>query len=285
MKIQIYLALAAFSVSVANAELTKQPPVIKIQISGGSKAVQVFGRSVPEVGAFQVQISEVKGRVHSVLLQPGDRVKKGAPLLKYSGGNCKSQSFCTVEAAFDGVLNEVLKTSGSEVDVGDGLVSILNPQNISVRLDVPTKYLKFLSVGQILKMRSPDLKGSVFDARVVEIFPALGVGETTRGVRLTPLSPLAGLRQDSVVNADVSVPLPGSGIRVPAKAVAFSNGRHFVIKKSDQNLQAVPVQILSETSEFLWVSSFPESPLKTGDTLLAEGVIFYLPRAMETKAN
>jgi multidrug efflux pump subunit AcrA (membrane-fusion protein) len=268
-------AILLLSFAPAHAELS----TIKVQVTSGVKSLRVFGRAIPDVGALQVQLSNVGGRVQSVLVQPGEKVGRGQPLMKYAGAGCSSKSACLIHSSFEGVVDEVLKGAGSVIQPGEGLVSVLNPLGLAVRLDVPSKYLRFLAVGQILTVHG----SANAEARIVEIQNSLGLGETTRGVRLNLLRPLKGLRQESVVTADLLIPLSGSGTKVPAEAVAYRNGNQYVIKKSGENLTAVPVHILSESADSLWIGFAPDTPLKSGDSILSGNAIFYLSKAMSQR--
>jgi multidrug efflux pump subunit AcrA (membrane-fusion protein) len=286
MMLNLFTALL-LSFAAANAEPSSVQSTIKVQVTSGAKSLRVFGRAVPDVGSLQVQLSDVRGRVQSVLVQLGEKVGRGAPLMKYTGAGCSLKPACVVHSSFEGVVDEILKGAGSSVQPGEGLVSVLNPLGLAVRLDVPARYIKFLNVGQVLTVRgsSFDAGPPTVEAQIVEIQNSLGIGETTRGVRLNLLRPLKGLRQESVVTADVLIPLSGSGTKVPAEAVAYRNGSQYVIKKSGESLTAVPVHILSESADSLWIGFTPDTPLKSGDSILSRNAIFYLSKAMNQRTD
>jgi multidrug efflux pump subunit AcrA (membrane-fusion protein) len=259
--------------------------LIKVQVSYGSKIIPIYGHVVPDAGALHVQPSEVRGKVESVLVKQGDKVKRGQPVFRYKGSGCTSKEGCIISSSFDGVIDSVLKSTGSSIDVGEGVVSVLNLDEISIRLDVPIKYLNFVSVGDIIRMSVSQKESVAAEAKITEILAPTGIGETTRGLRTVLLSPLAGLQNDSVLVANLMVPLDGSGLKVPAKAVAYLDGHQYVIKKAQEKLQAVLVRVLSESGEFLWVSPTSNSLLKSGDSILEENAIFFLQQALEAKGR
>jgi multidrug efflux pump subunit AcrA (membrane-fusion protein) len=252
--------------------------LIQVRLRESTKLVHVLGRVMPGLGVLQSEVSPVTGRVTTVVRKEGQSVSPGTPLLRVSGPGCNG---CPIQATHAGVVHEILKKEGDEVLVGEAIASSLNPSGLSIRLDVPSKYIKFVSAGQQLRVRFSQSPGTAYEVRISEILPAVGSGETTRAVRLESLAPPPGTGLDSLVNAEIPIPLGGSGIRVPATAVGFHRGRQFVVKKSGDRLEAVPIQILSESKSELWIRPEPGSPLKSGDSILATQAIFYLTELLE----
>lgn len=73
--------------------------------------------------------------------------------------------------------------------------------------------------------------------------------------------------------------------RVPASAVAFFRGQHYVIKKHEDKLTPVLVKILDEGSEQLWISSEDSTPLHSGDLILTKETVLILPRLLQTQKD
>ncbi len=271
-----------FSATFANA--ADKPAVIKLEFSTKKRTIQALGRIMPNVGSMQVERADKKGRVQSVAVKIGQYVNVGAPLLRLSPcGEGKAE--CSLAATHDGMVSEILTTPGADVDAGDGIVNIVNPKGISIRLDVPAKYVKFLSSGQRVLVHFAQTPGKKFETKILEILPALGSGELTRGLRLEPVLPPVGTHLDTLVNAEISIPTDGTEIRVPSTAVGFYGGRHFLVKKSDAGFEAVPVQILSESTDSLYVRPAPQAHIESGEWVLSKGAIYYLPRLLEEKTE
>lgn len=174
---------------------------------------------------------------------------------------------------------QVLGRSMMDIATGD----------VSIRIDVPAKYVKFLSIGQPISVRSSSKPDVAYGTRVVEILPALGSNDTTRGVRLKPTQTMSD-RLDVLRTADIPIPLEETGTRVPKSAVAFAGGRHYVIKvdasqKEGGKESAVPIQILAETLDSLSIRPLPGASIRDGDTILAERAIYSLPLLLEEKKN
>jgi hypothetical protein len=237
---------------------------------------------MPGLGVLQSEISSTDGRITSVLCKEGQAIRVGTPVLRVSGPHCPGAA-CVIQATHDGVINEILKKQGNELHAGEAFMSLLNPSGLTVRLDIPTKYIGFISSGQKIRVWFSQMPEKAHELQVSEILPAVGLGETTRGVRLESLPPPPGTGLDSLVNAEIPIPLGGSGIRVPATAVGFHRGSHFIVKKEGTELQAVPVHILSEFRNDLWIRPEAGGLLKSGDSILSTQVIFFLEPLLESE--
>lgn len=174
---------------------------------------------------------------------------------------------------------QVLGRSMMDIATGD----------VSIRIDVPAKLIKFISLGQSISVRSSSKPDVAYGTRVVEILPALGSNDTTRGVRLKPTQAMSD-RLDVLRTADIPIPLQETGTRVPKSAVAFASGRHYVIKvdttkKEGERESAIPIQILAETLDSLSIRPLPGASIRDGDTILAERAIYSLPLLLEEKKN
>lgn len=276
--------LISLFIHQAHAAFTDPPSEMKLEFSAGKKSVQVLGRVMPELGALQVERAKHQGRVLAVLVHEGDQVKPGEALMRITGGNCAAHGDnCLYHAIHHGVVNEILKTAGQDFEDGDGLLNILNPTGVSIRLDVPAKLIKFVSINQILKIHGTK-GGDSLEARVSEIAPTIGT-DISRGVRLALSSPPPGTRLESLINADIPIPLGEDGSRVPSEAVAFFGGKQYVIKKTAEGREAAQVQILSETGDSLYISPAAGTDLKTGDTIYASKAIYYLNQIMNERAD
>ncbi len=174
---------------------------------------------------------------------------------------------------------QVLGRSMMDIATGD----------VSIRIDVPSKYIKFISIGQPISVRSSSKPDVAYGTRVVEILPALGTNDTTRGVRLKPAQAMSE-RLDVLRTADIPIPLEEAGTKVPKSAVAFAGGRHYVVKVEGSEKDgigeiAVPIQILAETADSLSIRPLPGTSVRDGDQILAERAIYSLPLLLEEKKN
>lgn len=93
----------------------------------------------------------------------------------------------TIAAATHGIIGSVAKQSTDPVDCGETLLTLFDRDRLFVEVDVPSKKIGKLSIGQVLSIEFAD---EVFSGRIATIEPQArhveGTKDSTVRVRITP---------------------------------------------------------------------------------------------------
>lgn len=261
-----------------------------ISFSENSKTIHAFGRIMPDFGSLKVEKALSIDEVKDILVVEGQVVRPGTPIVQLKAP-CKLRiKNCIILSTSSGVTGEILRFKGSLMKPEDGLISVFNPKEISVRLDVPVAHLKSIKIGQKIALtdssQSPDVH---YKSEVIEILPSVGLADTTRGVRLKFITPVKSILLTTMLDAEIQIPLnqqktsKTKGAKIPTKALSFYRSKHYLVKKQNEKLIPVEVQILSETDKYAWIQAINSSELMEEDQILSSNSIFYIKSLMESK--
>jgi|GEM_PF-7025187 multidrug efflux pump subunit AcrA (membrane-fusion protein) len=230
------LVCAAWYPSHAEAlwrEQAKNTPSISIQFRSSVDFIQVTGRILPDWGALRVEHAPEKAVIQEWKISPGSFIQKGQTIALIRGPSCAK--LCPWPAQHEGLVYELFQKVGETVDQGEALFSLADPKATRIRIDVPEKWIPFLHRGQELKVQvyEKSISGPALPLRatVSEVLPPLGSGELTRGIYLRPLKSKHPILTYRVVTAQIPVSRRPQVIRVPPNAVAYHQGRYYVLKK------------------------------------------------------
>ena len=128
----------------------------------------------------------------------------------------------TIRAPFSGVLGIRQVNLGQYLGAGHALVPLQSLDPIYVNFGVPQQDLRRVRVGHRVTVRTDDLGGAEFSARVTA-FDAI-VDETTRNVQVqaTLSNPGGKLRPGMFVQTEVSLGSSRTVIALPASAISYA---------------------------------------------------------------
>ena len=162
---------------------------------------------------------------------------------------------------------------GSAFNPGDILATIVDTHRLTVELEVPE--------GEISKVKPKDIvhvKIAGFPEPVIGsvdvIVPTIDSGTRTSKIRLKNIIINNG-SIESLVTADLE--LMGQSEKaliIPQSALVFYKNKHYVLKRTNQDPEIVPVQILTEMGTTSLVRADEGKKLTENDEILQEGAIF-----------
>lgn len=183
-------------------------------------------------------------------------------------------SRATVRAPFDGVISERFKRAGREINRADELVTLLDINNLEVRLYVPVKYLKFLHKGIELPIQAGDLSApDMTTATVTAVIPSTDPRSQTVEVRaLLPNDAEQAWAIGQLV--DVAVPLKSKGdvLLVNRDALILrKKGTHIVKIDNDNKALQIPVKVGNGKDKLVEVTPTSNIALNAGDKVAVRG--------------
>jgi RND family efflux transporter MFP subunit len=156
-----------------------------------------------------------------------------------------------VRAPYDGVVTAKLTAAGEYLNVGDGVVSLINVDRLEIEADVPANRLAGLEPGSVVEVTIAG--GGTYQASVRALVPEEDALTRTRPVRFVPI--LNGATGLFAVNQSVTVAVPvgrDEGIVTVHKDAVIhgEDGRYvyFVGKDSLGRPQAEPRTVVLGTT-------------------------------------
>ena len=180
----------------------------------------------------------------------------------------------TINAPFNGVVSERLKRPGRDVNRAEPLLSVLDLENLEVRLYVPVKYLRYLQPGLELPISTGDLSQPQRSNAVVSaVIPSTDPRSQTVEIRAA----LAPQQQSSWAVGqlvDVTVPLASAKAALLVNRDALilrKQGTHVVKIDTENKAQQVPVRVGSGKGQWVEVIPSTADALNPGDKVAIRG--------------
>ncbi|WP_240722048.1 efflux RND transporter periplasmic adaptor subunit [Pseudoalteromonas phenolica] len=179
-----------------------------------------------------------------------------------------------LKAPFSGVVNERYERAGSEINRAQPLVSLIDINNLEVRLYVPVKYLKYLSLGNELQLSAGQLDD-----------PKQALATVTAVIPVTdPRAQSFEVRADLLANdtqswasgqlVDVVVPLSSNTEELIVNRDALilrQQGVHIVKIKDDNTAEHVAVIVGKGQGDQVAIKAKDKGALKVGDRIAIRG--------------
>lgn len=150
-------------------------------------------------------------------------------------------SFAVVPSPADGVVFERFVTPGSNLTAGDPrIVSLYDPEDLQVRVDVRLENLSRIQVGMRAKISTDAEPDRTYPGTVIRFEPMADFRKNTVQAKIRIDEPGSGLHPEMICRVRFggdAAPAPAGGrkikIRVPASAVREADGKTFVFKLRD----------------------------------------------------
>lgn len=171
-----------------------------------------------------------------------------------------------VVARASGVVTRIGARPGSQVGLGDSIITIQGLGQVLVIADVPEASLAGVRRGQPAEISFPAYPDEIRRGVVDYIFPALNTDTRTARVRITLANPGLRLRQGMFAN----VTLQGTGgmaVVVPSEAVIDTGRRRVVIVKRNGAFVPAEVTIGRDAGDYTQILS----GLRPGEEVVASG--------------
>jgi RND family efflux transporter MFP subunit len=175
-----------------------------------------------------------------------------------------------LRSPFGGVVAERLKRAGEEVNRGETVARMLDPETLEIRLFLPLRHVRAIKAGDKVKVR---VDGTDATARVRSIVPA---GDP-RSQSFEVLVDLPGLREGklsagSVVQVELPLGEPQALLAVPRDALIIRADGLAVYRVGPEN-KAQRLKVTTGVADGEWVAVEPGSPSGPGGELLASDTV------------
>ncbi|MES5100070.1 efflux RND transporter periplasmic adaptor subunit [Agrobacterium sp. BA1120] len=131
--------------------------------------------------------------------------------------------YTTLRAQFDGIVTRTSTEVGQTADAGEPVVTVAQPDEREVVIDVPDEVYRGLRIGTPFVLRLQLDNQQAVRGVVRELAPSADPLTRTRRVRITLLSPGKGFRIGAVATAYLA-PSDTTPVTVPRRAVGTGDG-------------------------------------------------------------
>lgn len=177
-------------------------------------------------------------------------------------------------APVTGIINEIKATSGSQVETGTELLSIVNLSTVLLEANVFEGNLALVRESERASFTSPALSNEVYkidgtDGRLLSISQSVNAEARTVPVIYEVKNPLQRLREGMFVEITIDTGGNVEVLSVPKKAVFTENGETFVfVLMGGENFERRTVTLGAEGADFYEV----KSGVKAAERVVIEGV-------------
>lgn len=148
-----------------------------------------------------------------------------------------------IHAPFEGVTGLRQVDLGAYVETGQDLVTLDDVDPLKVDFELPERYLRFVSPGQIVEVQLDALPGRTFSGEIVAISPRVSPAGRSLSVRARTPNPNGELRPGLFARVSVVVDQRQSAIVVPEQAIVPRGSDLYVFKVVDGTARLAKVAV------------------------------------------
>jgi RND family efflux transporter MFP subunit len=149
---------------------------------------------------------------------------------------------CTITAPFDGRITEESTEVGQWLIKGDSVISMLQMDYVKVRVPVPEKYIKNMSVGDESSVSFPALGGIARTGRIVHIVPQADKRARTFPVFVKLDNKDEAIKSGMFAEATFEMGSLLSATMILKDGIVRRGGGEFIYLAVDGKVTEVPVQ-------------------------------------------
>ena len=179
----------------------------------------------------------------------------------------KALEDCTIRAPFSGIVGEISVEEGTDVDVMQRIVRLMDISSMEIRFSVPENELAKIHEGEIATISIPALDIEAMEAEVIEKGLCASPLSHTYSCTLRPRGKIAGLMPGMVCKVYMEGSR-GQGAIIPSSAIRTdAQGRYVWTVKEN-----IVYKNYIETDGYAEKGVIVRKGLEEGDKIITEGV-------------
>ncbi|ELR98846.1 efflux RND transporter periplasmic adaptor subunit [Gloeocapsa sp. PCC 73106] len=169
-----------------------------------------------------------------------------------------------------GVVQSKLVSPGDYLENSDPLMTLIDPDQIDIYLEVPESLIGQVKVGQILELRTRSLSDWKQLGEIQAIVPGTEAASRRQVVRVSLTEPSSSLLPGMAVQGTLELPVDNAenAFIVPRDALTRRNNQWLLFVINDNRVTEYAVEILADMGETLAITN-PE--LQVGQTIVNTG--------------
>ncbi|TVQ41753.1 MAG: efflux RND transporter periplasmic adaptor subunit [Gloeocapsa sp. DLM2.Bin57] len=171
---------------------------------------------------------------------------------------------------FIGVVQERLISPGDYIESGDPVISLINPEDIDIFLEVPEQLIGQVEVGQRVELKAraiPDWQG---EATVQAILPGTEAATRRQVVRINLNQSTSSLLPGMSVQGTIELAIASEANQfiVPRDALSNRNEQWLIFGVENDQIQEYPVEIIADMGETVAIT---QPDLTLGQEIVISG--------------
>jgi multidrug efflux pump subunit AcrA (membrane-fusion protein) len=210
------------------------------------------------------------GKVIKRALEDGQPVKKGDTILLTQRDEV-GYTFkpAPVVSTIDGYIGRVMVDVGASVDVNTPVASVVNPDRMRLKIDLPEIYLPDIEPGQKIDFTTDTLPGEKFTGEITSVSQAIDLKNRTGRIELVCDNPNHRLVHGMFAKLLLPVETHENAVMIPLSAVSWEADKQFVYKVIDGRIKRAEVKAGIRNSKNVEIVSGVEE----GDVVAAGDLI------------
>ena len=219
-------------------------------------------------------LADSEGIVTELSSQLGQRVKKTQTVLKITQNDPVYQyAPLSVSAPVTGAISKIYINVGSHVSKGQKLLTLTDPNQVHLVLEVPEQELSYLELGMTGYFKIPGRSGAV-KASITGLSPTIHPSTGTASVELRPIPPYYIPLNPGVIGQVVFELNNHPGVLIPDTAIMFKGDETLVRTIETGKIKLVRVKLGRKQNGFTEVLeglSPNETLVERSSRFLADG--------------
>lgn len=299
---------------VVNSYAVNEPNVsyefYTVKKSINETRIKVVGKIVATTSSFTVQSARTTGRILAVLNREGDHVKKKDKIFQVSSPDCLNiqnkknevtgdddfdkatalrlqnldlmvhNDGCFIVADRTGVIVKRSLEVGSGFALSDALVTIVDPKRLSAELEITEVDSLKIKPGNKVYLHLQENGVPPIEAKISRMVPIIDPVTRVSKAIVEDLPHSQFFPLESLVKAEIVIKGDEEVFSVPRTALAFYKANHWVVKKTEKDLQPLKVKLRSEVDANALIQPAEAGVLKDGDQIVGKGAIFALKNSL-----
>jgi len=221
--------------------------------------VRTISQTVMATGSVEAEdfadiYPRAPGKVIKKLLKEGDPVKKDQPImltLQDEVGYTFKPS--PVVSKIDGYVGRIRVDVGGTVNPSTPVVTVVKPDNMRIKIDLPEKYLPDIHEGLKIDFSTDTLPKEKFSGAITSISSAVDLANRTSRVEVTVPNPDHKLVHGMFARLDIPVETHENVVSLPLSAVSWEADKQYVYKVENGKITHAPIKIGIRNSTFVEV--------------------------------
>jgi HlyD family secretion protein len=171
---------------------------------------------------------------------------------------------------FEGLVQSRLISPGDYLESGDSILTLINPEEIDIFLEVPEQLIGQVQVGQVVALRARAVPDWQQQGVIQAILPGTEAATRRQLVRMSLDEPISSLLPGMAVQGTIQLPVTTTKQQfvVPRDAVTNRGEEWLIFVVENDQIQEYSVEILADMGEMMAIT---HDNLTLGQTIVISG--------------
>ncbi len=187
-----------------------------------------FGGTVEAADTVAV-LPSVAGKIASILVESGDKVKKNQVIAKVDPSKPGAEfALSPVKASASGTVTAIFPSVGAYVTTSSSIAEISSTDKLEIKVNVSEKFVPLISVNQIAEVSFNAFPNEKFNAVVLRMSPILDPVTRTMQVTLKINDAKGLIKAGMFAHVKLTTEKKENVLAIPNRSILYNLGKPFV---------------------------------------------------------